>query len=102
MATLGNSIAHADVSEADTAAEAEDRPVHVCIVGRPNVGKSTLTNTLLGTERVLAGPTPGLTRDATEVEWEYDGRTVRLVDTAGMRRWGVWDMTTPLEALSVS
>jgi GTPase len=63
-----------------------DRPLHLAIVGRPNVGKSTLINRLLGEERVLTGPEPGITRDAIAVDWAWQGRSVRLVDTAGMRR----------------
>jgi GTP-binding protein len=76
-------------------------PIQLAIVGRPNVGKSTLVNQLLGEERVMAGPLPGLTRDVTAVDMTHKGRTVRLVDTAGMRRWGAWDLTTPLEGLAV-
>ncbi len=76
--------------------EAEDeddpnRPLNMAIVGRPNVGKSTLLNRLLGEERVLTGPEPGITRDAIAVPWRWDdgeggGRDIRLVDTAGLRR----------------
>lgn len=61
-------------------------PLRLAIVGRPNVGKSTLVNCLLGEERVLTGPEPGVTRDAIPVDWSHDGRPVRLVDTAGLRR----------------
>jgi predicted GTPase len=49
----------------------------------------------------MAGPTPGLTRDAVHTELAFRGRTIRLVDTAGMRRWGAWDLTTPLEGEAV-
>ncbi len=67
--------------------EAEDeRRIHIAIAGRPNAGKSTLLNRLIGQERMLTGPEPGLTRDAIHVGWEYQGRPIRLVDTAGMRR----------------
>lgn len=66
--------------------EAAKGPIRLAIVGRPNVGKSTLVNTLLGEERVLTGPEPGVTRDAIEVEWEHAGRAIKLVDTAGLRR----------------
>jgi GTP-binding protein len=61
-------------------------PLQLAVVGRPNVGKSTLVNRLLGSERMLTGPEAGITRDAIAVEWEYDGRRVALVDTAGLRR----------------
>ena len=64
----------------------ETAPLRLAIVGRPNVGKSTLVNRLLGEERMLTGPEPGLTRDAIAAPWQWQGRAVRLVDTAGMRR----------------
>jgi GTP-binding protein len=66
----------------------EAPPMRVAIVGRPNVGKSTLVNRLLGEDRVLASDVPGTTRDAIEVELERDGRRYTLVDTAGIRRRG--------------
>lgn len=62
------------------------RPIQVAIVGRPNVGKSTLVNTLLGDERMLTGPEAGLTRDAISSRWEWKGWTINLVDTAGLRK----------------
>jgi len=70
--------------------EEEGEPDHprVAIVGRPNVGKSTLVNRLLGEERVIAHDLPGTTRDAIEVELDWDGRRYTLVDTAGIRRKG--------------
>lgn len=64
----------------------EDRPIRVAIIGRPNVGKSTLVNRLLGGERLLTGPEPGITRDAIEIPWEAQGRRFVLIDTAGLRR----------------
>jgi len=67
--------------------EQTDHP-RVAIVGRPNVGKSTLVNRLLGEERVIAFDQPGTTRDAIEVELERDGRRYTLIDTAGIRRKG--------------
>ena len=66
--------------------EEREKPLQLAIVGRPNVGKSTLVNRLLGEERVLTGPEPGITRDAIAIEWAWQGRPVRLIDTAGMRR----------------
>lgn len=62
------------------------KPLHLAFVGRPNVGKSTLVNRLLGEERLLTGPEAGITRDAIAIDWAWRGRAIRLVDTAGMRR----------------
>jgi len=63
-----------------------DKPIRMAILGRPNAGKSTLVNRLIGEERLLTGPEAGITRDAVSVDWTWDGRRVRLVDTAGLRR----------------
>ena len=76
-----------DDAETETsAAEADDRPIQLAIVGRPNVGKSTLLNSLVGEERVLTGPEAGMTRDAITVSWRWRDRVFKLVDTAGLRR----------------
>ncbi|BBK37003.1 GTPase Der [Allostella sp. ATCC 35155] len=72
--------------EGEEAEAAPDQPISMAIVGRPNVGKSTLTNRLIGEDRMLTGPEAGITRDAISVDWEYRGRRLRLVDTAGLRR----------------
>src|SRR3569833_851563 len=61
-------------------------PIRFAIVGRPIAGKSTLINRLIGEDRLLTGPEAGITRDSINVDWEWDGRRVRLVDTAGLRR----------------
>ncbi len=66
--------------------DVQDRPMHIAIVGRPNVGKSTLVNYLVGEDRVLTGPEAGITRDSIAIEWSWKGRKIRLFDTAGMRR----------------
>ncbi|HEY9218866.1 MAG TPA: ribosome biogenesis GTPase Der, partial [Phenylobacterium sp.] len=66
--------------------ELGDKPVRIAIVGRPNAGKSTLVNKLIGEDRLLTGPEAGITRDAIPVDWTWEGRQVRLVDTAGLRR----------------
>jgi GTP-binding protein len=62
------------------------KPLQLAIVGRPNVGKSTLVNRVIGDERVLTGPEAGITRDAIAVDWIWHGRPMRLIDTAGLRR----------------
>jgi GTP-binding protein len=72
--------------EADADAGAWDAGVRVAIVGRPNVGKSTLVNRLLGEERVVVSDVAGTTRDAIRVRLERDGRQYTLIDTAGVRR----------------
>ena len=64
----------------------EDRVIQLSIMGRPNVGKSTLLNSMIGEERVIVGPTAGLTRDAIQVEWQHENRIFKLVDTAGLTR----------------
>jgi GTP-binding protein len=71
---------------AEAGAEEPERPLRLAIVGRPNVGKSSLVNRLLDQERVLTGPEPGLTRDSVRIAWEWRGRRIQLVDTAGLRR----------------
>src|SRR5216684_1453640 len=67
-------------------AAATERPLQLAVIGRPNVGKSTLVNRLLGEERLLTGPEAGITRDAIATRWNWQGRAVRLIDTAGLRR----------------
>jgi GTP-binding protein len=76
------------------------KPVRIAIVGRPNAGKSTLVNRLIGEDRLLTGPEAGITRDAIPVDWEWDGRAIRLVDTAGLRRKA--RVNEKLEQLSTS
>ena len=76
------------------------RGTKIAIVGRPNVGKSTLVNRLIGEDRVLTGPEPGITRDAIAVDWAWAGRPIRLFDTAGMRRRA--RVEAQLERLSVA
>ncbi|MDE1151996.1 MAG: ribosome biogenesis GTPase Der [Micavibrio sp.] len=63
-----------------------ENPIKIAIVGRPNVGKSTFLNAIVGEERSMTGPEAGITRDAVHVDWEFAGRKMRLVDTAGLRR----------------
>ncbi|HAT39274.1 MAG TPA: ribosome biogenesis GTPase Der [Polynucleobacter sp.] len=78
------------IAEPDEEALANDpnRPMKIAVVGRPNVGKSTLINKLIGEERVIAFDMPGTTRDAIEVPFERKGKPYILVDTAGLRRRG--------------
>jgi GTPase len=66
--------------------ESVEHPLRITVVGRPNVGKSTLVNALLGEERMITGPEAGITRDAIASELEWNGRALRLFDTAGLRR----------------
>ena len=66
--------------------EKGSKPIQLAVVGRPNVGKSTLINALLRDERMLTGPEAGITRDAITTQWEWNGRKVNLVDTAGLRK----------------
>ena len=66
--------------------EGEGAPLKLAIVGRPNAGKSTLVNTMVGEERMITGPEAGITRDSISLDWEWEGRPVRLVDTAGLRK----------------
>lgn len=80
--------------------EDASRPIQVAFVGRPNVGKSTLVNALLGDERMLTGPEAGLTRDAVSTQWTWNNQTFNLVDTAGLRRQS--KVTDSLEKMSVA
>ena len=72
----------------DEESEERAKEVRLAIVGRPNVGKSSLLNKLLGEERVIVSPVAGTTRDAVDTVLEAEGRTFRLIDTAGIRRKG--------------
>jgi GTP-binding protein len=78
----------------------ETTPIQLAIVGRPNVGKSTLLNQLIGYERVLTGPEAGVTRDTIATDWEYQGQALRLIDTAGLRKRA--KVTEKLEWLATS
>ena len=75
------------LGEAEAAAEHEaEKPLKLAIIGRPNVGKSTLVNRLIGQERMLTGPEAGITRDAIAIPWRWRDKAISLVDTAGLRR----------------
>lgn len=89
----------------DSGNEADDetvrqRPLQLAIVGRPNVGKSTLVNNLLGQDRMLTGPEAGITRDSISTPWTYQDRALDLIDTAGLRRKA--RVTGKIESLSVA
>jgi GTP-binding protein len=86
--------------EEESEADIATRPIRVAVVGRPNVGKSTLINRLLGEERLLTGPEAGITRDTIAVTLTWHGREFRLFDTAGMRRKA--RIEEKLEKLSVA
>jgi len=89
-----------DEAEEDAAQAVVDRPLRLAIVGRPNAGKSTLINSLIGSERLLTGPEAGITRDAIAIDWDWRGHKITLWDTAGMRRRA--RISDKLEKLSVS
>ena len=89
-----------DVADPDAEPGYDDtKPMRIAVVGRPNAGKSTLINALIGEERLLTGPEAGITRDSISVDWEWRGRKLRLFDTAGMRRKA--KVQEKLEKLSV-
>ncbi len=77
-----------------------ERFLNIAIIGRPNAGKSTLINSLLGEERLLTGPEAGITRDSIMVNWQWNNREIRLVDTAGIRKRS--KVQLKLEKLAVS
>jgi GTP-binding protein len=81
-------LAHKGIEPEEPAVDSADHGIKIAIVGRPNVGKSTLVNTLLGEERVIAFDMPGTTRDSIEIEFEREGKLYTLIDTAGIRRRG--------------
>ena len=89
----------AGASGADVEAAEEREPVEIAIIGRPNVGKSTLLNRMVGEERSIVSPTPGTTMDTVDTEVTRDGRVYRFVDTAGIRRKGKTNLVA--EKLSV-
>jgi GTP-binding protein len=84
--------------EGETFDDEDSAPLKLAIVGRPNAGKSTLVNRMLGEERLITGPEAGITRDSISLDWEWQGKAVRLVDTAGLRKRA--KVTDKLEKLS--
>ena len=97
-----------DISEEDAELEADEfahrptvkKPLQIAVIGRPNAGKSTLINKIIGEDRLLTGPEAGITRDAISVRSEWQGTPVRIFDTAGMRKRA--KVTEKLEKLSVA
>ena len=75
-----------DAEEHDLEHDNDHAPLKLAIVGRPNAGKSTLVNRMIGEERMITGPEAGITRDSITLDWEWQGRAVQLVDTAGLRK----------------
>ncbi|MDJ0994293.1 MAG: ribosome biogenesis GTPase Der [Dinoroseobacter sp.] len=113
--TVETAMDHAAAPEVDIAVEIADeesdelqeialptaeKPLQVAVVGRPNAGKSTLINQLIGEDRLLTGPEAGITRDAISLPFDWDGLPVRMFDTAGMRKKA--KVQEKLEKLSVS
>ncbi|MEO0962018.1 MAG: ribosome biogenesis GTPase Der [Pseudomonadota bacterium] len=90
----------ADTNDEDTEEDGPTKPLRLAVVGRPNAGKSTLINELIGEDRMLTGPEAGITRDAISVDWTAEGRAIKLWDTAGLRRRS--RVTEKLEKLSVA
>ncbi len=99
---IGEAMASGAAAEAggEAGSPREAGPLKLAVVGRPNVGKSTLINRLMGADRLLTGPEPGITRDAIAVRLEAGGREIELVDTAGLRRRA--RVTDRLERLSAN
>ena len=102
MRTVETPLVDVDVSEDDDDGlrkPTNERPLQVAVVGRPNAGKSTLINEVLGEDRLLTGPEAGITRDAISLRLDWDGMPVRIFDTAGMRKKA--KVQDKLEKLSV-
>ncbi len=94
-------VVNLDVDEEGNFVEPqEQRPLRVTVTGRPNAGKSTLINRMIGEDRLLTGPEAGITRDSISVEWTWRDREVKLFDTAGLRRKA--RVQEKLEKLSVA
>ena len=84
--TEKDSPASSDIAPEDSTLDSRLSTLSIAIIGRPNAGKSTLINALIGEERLLTGAEPGITRDAIAIDFEHHGRAMKLVDTAGMRK----------------
>jgi len=86
MSELYAAIVAHEVAPPEDGAPKPPRPINIAIVGRPNAGKSTLVNALIGEDRLLVGPEAGITRDSIAIDWQWRGKPYRLTDTAGMRK----------------
>ena len=87
LETLSSGLSEGEgVEPEDEDTDFSARPLRVAVVGRPNAGKSTLVNAVLGEERLITGPEAGITRDSIAIELQWKGRDIRLFDTAGLRR----------------
>jgi len=93
---IGEDIVDPDIEPAYD----DSKPMRIAVIGRPNAGKSTMINALIGEERLLTGPEAGITRDSISVDWDWHGRQMKLFDTAGMRRKS--RVQEKLEKLSVA
>lgn len=93
-------VAATPLADGEALEEGGEKPIKLAIVGRPNAGKSTLVNALIGDDRLLTGPEAGITRDSISIDWTYRNKAFRLVDTAGMRKKA--KVQGKLEELSVA
>ena len=101
LPAVSDTLVGEDITDPDAEpAYDETKPMRIAVIGRPNAGKSTLINALIGEERLLTGPEAGITRDSISVDWEWRGRALKLFDTAGMRRKA--KVQEKLEKLSVA
>ncbi|GAB4144381.1 MAG: ribosome biogenesis GTPase Der [Sphingomonadales bacterium] len=85
-AAICQRLEEAGIDPAEQTGDDADKPLFLAIVGRPNAGKSTLINKLIGTDRLVVGPEAGITRDSIAIDWRWQDRAIRLFDTAGLRR----------------
>jgi GTP-binding protein len=99
MGELYAALAAHEPAEQDVAEAKPPRPINIAVIGRPNAGKSTLVNALIGEDRLLVGPEAGITRDSISIDWQWRGKPYRLFDTAGMRKKA--KVQAKLERLSV-
>jgi GTPase len=98
---FGEPLIGEDITDPDVEPAYDDtKPMRIAVIGRPNAGKSTMINALIGEERLLTGPEAGITRDSISVDWDWRGREMKLFDTAGMRRKS--RVQEKLEKLSVA